>query len=52
MGEIAELMINGDICEVCGVELEGEGAGFPRRCMGCGGKTPEQQWDEEDEDVS
>jgi tRNA(Ile2) C34 agmatinyltransferase TiaS len=52
MGEIADLMINGDICESCGVELEGEGSGFPRRCLACGGKTPEETWDDEDEDVS
>lgn len=35
MGEIADLMINGDICEGCGVELGGEGDGYPRRCSGC-----------------
>lgn len=34
MGEIADLMINGDICEGCGVEL-GEGDGYPRRCAYC-----------------
>ena len=32
MGEIAELMIYGDICEMCGVELAGEGYGIPRYC--------------------
>jgi tRNA(Ile2) C34 agmatinyltransferase TiaS len=52
MGDIADLMLNGDICDQCGVELEGEGMGFPRRCTGCGGKTPEETWDDEDEDVS
>lgn len=35
MGEIADLMINGDICEGCGVELDGSGDGYPRRCRGC-----------------
>lgn len=39
MGEIADLMINGDICEGCGCELDGQGDGFPRRCFGCGGRT-------------
>ncbi len=39
MGEIADLMINGDICEGCGCELDGEGNGFPRRCSGCGGNA-------------
>lgn len=51
MGDIADLLVNGDICEVCGVEL-GEGAGYPRRCIGCGGTTPEfdpgDDWDEEE----
>lgn len=30
MGEIAEMMLDGTICEGCGVFLEGEG--FPRYC--------------------
>ncbi len=50
MGEIADLMVNGDICEGCGVELQGEGDGYPRRCAGCGGSTPEMDWDDEDDD--
>jgi len=37
MGEQADLMINGDICELCGCEL-GEGEGYPRRCNGCEGE--------------
>lgn len=41
MGEIADLMINGDICEGCGCEL-GDGDGFPRRCTGCFGNTSER----------
>lgn len=32
MGEIADLMINGDICATCGEELGGQGNGFPRYC--------------------
>lgn len=32
MGEIAEAMIGGDMCEMCGVWLPGEGQGFPRYC--------------------
>jgi hypothetical protein len=50
MGDIADLMVNGDICEGCGVELEGEGGGYPRRCVGCGGNTPTMDWDEDDDD--
>ncbi len=33
MGEIAELMLNGDMCEMCGVNLENEeDAGIPMYC--------------------
>lgn len=35
MGEIADLMINGDICAECGVTLKGAGDGFPRYCRSC-----------------
>lgn len=34
MGEIAEGMINGDLCEGCGVWM-GEGDGYPRKCEEC-----------------
>jgi len=33
-GEIADAMVNGDLCEWCGIYL-GEGAGYPRLCRGC-----------------
>lgn len=32
MGEIAESMINGDICAMCGIPLAGEAFGIPRYC--------------------
>lgn len=32
MGEIADMMLDGTMCEMCGVFLEGEGDGFPRYC--------------------
>ena len=32
MGEIAEMMLDGTLCEGCGVYLEGDGEGFPRYC--------------------
>jgi hypothetical protein len=32
MGEIAEMMLEGDLCEGCGVALDGEGYGIPRYC--------------------
>lgn len=39
MGEIADMMLDGTLCEVCGVYLgddDGEGAGHPQRCKACG----------------
>jgi hypothetical protein len=32
MGEIADAMLEGDLCEMCGVALDGEGYGIPRYC--------------------
>lgn len=32
MGEIADMMIGGDLCEGCGSALSGEGYGIPRYC--------------------
>lgn len=32
MGEIAEMMLEGDLCGCCGAWLEGSGDGFPRYC--------------------
>lgn len=32
MGEIADSMINGEVCEMCGVWLDGESTGYPRYC--------------------
>ncbi len=34
MGEIADMMIDGTLCEGCGAYL-GEGDGYPRRCPSC-----------------
>ncbi len=34
MGEIADMMLNGDMCEGCG-EYLGDGDGFTVRCAGC-----------------
>ena len=38
MGEIAEMMIDGTLCEGCGVYL-GDGQGFPRYCGSCAGNS-------------
>jgi hypothetical protein len=35
MGEIAEMMLDGTLCEGCGVYLPGDGIGVPRRCRDC-----------------
>lgn len=32
MGDIAEMMLDGTLCEGCGVYLEGEAPGYPRYC--------------------
>jgi hypothetical protein len=37
MGEQADLILNGDCCEVCGENFVDEGEGYPRRCKNCGG---------------
>lgn len=34
MGDIADAMLDGILCEICGVYL-GEEVGYPRRCEGC-----------------
>ena len=33
MGEIADLIIEGDMCQLCGELMEGEG--FPQTCAAC-----------------
>jgi len=35
MGEIADAMLDGTLCEGCGGYLEGEGEGYPVRCADC-----------------
>jgi hypothetical protein len=32
MGDIADAMLNGELCEGCGVHLPGEAPGHPRYC--------------------
>lgn len=34
MGEIADMMIGGEMCQYCG-EYLGDGDGYPRSCAGC-----------------
>lgn len=35
MGEAAEMLLDGTLCEGCGVFLGGGSPGYPRRCEGC-----------------
>jgi Zn finger protein HypA/HybF involved in hydrogenase expression len=35
MGDVADMMIDGTLCEGCGVFMEGEALGVPRRCVDC-----------------
>ena len=35
MGEIAEMVIEGILCEGCGVLIDGEQTGYPRQCDYC-----------------
>ena len=39
MGEIAESMINGELCQYCG-EYLGESVGYPQSCDGCESSKP------------
>lgn len=34
VGEIADAMIDGSLCQTCGVDL-GEAVGYPRNCWAC-----------------
>ena len=40
MGEIAEMMLEGCLCECCG-DFLGDGDGYPRRCCSCQKDEPE-----------
>lgn len=35
MGEIAEMMLDGTLCERCGSFIDGDSPGFPRLCSSC-----------------
>lgn len=49
MGEIAEMMLEGEICEVCGGFLD-DPTGFPTTCAGCLGETVDAAEYEKDPD--
>lgn len=35
MGEIAEMMLDGTLCQVCGGIIDGDTPGYPRYCQDC-----------------
>lgn len=35
MGEIAEMILNGVLCDICGCLVDGEEVGYPRKCEDC-----------------
>lgn len=35
MGEVAEMVVEGVLCEVCGAVVDGEATGYPRQCDIC-----------------
>lgn len=36
MGEIVELMLEGEVCAICGMDFD-ESYGYAKACEGCGG---------------
>lgn len=40
MGDIADMMLDGTLCDGCGCYLNGTAPGYPRYCRDC---TPKQQ---------
>jgi len=43
MGEIAEMMLDGTLCEGCGVANRKAGLGFPWRCGACVPDRPRRE---------
>jgi hypothetical protein len=35
MGEIAEMILDGVLCKVCGTYIDGHETGYPRSCEDC-----------------
>lgn len=38
MGEISDMIIEGILCEACGVLIDGYATDYPRQCEDCGGQ--------------
>lgn len=47
MGDVADMILEGILCESCGVYIDSEGIGHPRQCNEC----QSEDWDQEKEDV-
>ena len=41
MGLIAEMVVDGILCEACGVLIDGDEVGYPRSCNDCDGDADE-----------
>lgn len=35
LGEIADMVVNGFLCQECGSHIDFEGPGYPRSCEDC-----------------
>ena len=42
MGDIADMILDGDLCEGCGVYLGG-GDGYARKCAACSDEEPKKK---------
>lgn len=51
MGEIAEMLLDGTLCEGCGVALESEPQGFPNYCSKQCAKDRGADWYDDDDDM-
>jgi len=51
MGQNADDIIEGFVCELCGMFLDGDSPGYPRLCSFCGDNTEddEPEWNDEEE---
>lgn len=46
MGEIAEMMLDGTLCQRCGAFLDGNSPGYPRYCKDCAKDEVQQNIEE------
>lgn len=48
MGEISDMIINGECCQVCASNFETPGRGYPFTCKECEGQDKEEESDEDE----